>query len=94
MQARTLYKNILREIQRFPNPQYYKLHLKEQFKIRSDLQEAKNIYDLLLANRTHTEMMERYWPASQLSDSEKLQRTANKVGFNLPKTFAESKDAN
>ena len=28
--------------------------------------------------------MERYWPTSTLTAEEKLKRTANTVGFNLP----------
>jgi hypothetical protein len=29
-------------------------------------------------------MMERYWPTDQLNPQEKLMRTANTVGFQLP----------
>ncbi|KAJ3106600.1 hypothetical protein HDU97_005965 [Phlyctochytrium planicorne] len=47
--------------------------------------EAKGLLDFLTASSEHKRLMNLYWPVSGLSAEEKLKRTANVVGLNLPK---------
>ena len=39
-----------------------------------------------------TFMIQQYYPATTLTPAEKIKRTANRVGFNLPKMVGENKD--
>lgn len=41
------------------------------------------------ASQKHQDMIDRYWPTSNLTPEEKLKRTANTVGFDLPKSVPE-----
>jgi hypothetical protein len=49
-------------------------------------QDAKAIYSLFTAKNNHQEMLERYWPNSDMDPSEKLAKTAQRVGLKLPET--------
>ena len=46
---------------------------------------AEDLLTFLNANRTHREMMERYWPGEKMSESERVEASAHRVGLNLPK---------
>lgn len=59
--------------------------LTELSKYERNPQDALNLLTYFESNRKHHEMMNLYFPASSLSPEEKIKRTANKVGFNLPK---------
>ena len=52
---------------------------------RLDKRDQKDIGIYLESHRVHKELMNQYWPTSTLTNQEKLKRTANKVGFELPK---------
>jgi hypothetical protein len=45
----------------------------------------------LEACSTHSKLMDQYWATSTLSPGEKLERTANRVGLQLPKQFEADK---
>ncbi|KAJ3341510.1 hypothetical protein HDU93_004669 [Gonapodya sp. JEL0774] len=52
--------------------------------------EHRNLADLatyLEQTRAHRHMMETYWPVDRMTDSERIQASANRVGLNLPKMF-------
>ena len=53
------------------------------------LKEARNVLTYLESSREHKRLREMYWPTSNLSSEEKLKRTANVVGFNLPKKMED-----
>ncbi|KAJ3159726.1 hypothetical protein HDU86_001376 [Geranomyces michiganensis] len=55
--------------------------------VRNRILRAKNLHAFMTSNRTHRELVERYWPVSGMTEGEKLKRTANTVGFSLPKIF-------
>ncbi|KAI8817200.1 uncharacterized protein EV422DRAFT_542855 [Fimicolochytrium jonesii] len=55
--------------------------------VATNVGHAKNVYAFMRSNRSHREMVERYWPISGLTEEEKLTRTANTVGLSLPKMF-------
>ncbi|KAJ3305604.1 hypothetical protein HDV03_001249 [Kappamyces sp. JEL0829] len=58
--------------------------------LRENRGNPKNLADVLAylkASQTHKDMMERYWPTAALTPEEKLKRTANAVGFNLPQEY-------
>ncbi|KAJ3174074.1 hypothetical protein HDU88_000041 [Geranomyces variabilis] len=55
--------------------------------VRNRILQAKNFHAFMTSNRTHRELVERYWPVSGMTEGEKLKRTANTVGFSLPKIF-------
>ncbi|KAI9093016.1 hypothetical protein DFS34DRAFT_631287 [Phlyctochytrium arcticum] len=57
--------------------------------IQESLMDARNILHFLQSNRTHRELIERYWPSHNLTGDERLTRTANTVGLQLPKMFGE-----
>lgn len=52
--------------------------------------DAEDSLVYLRSNRQYKELMDRYWPTSDLTTQEKLKRTANTVGFSLPETHIEA----
>jgi hypothetical protein len=59
---------------------------------RNNERDSNDLFTYLQANRIHHEMIQQYYPASTLTPAEKIKRTANRVGFNLPKMVGENKD--
>jgi len=48
--------------------------------------DGRNVLVYLQASRIHKELLERYNPTLRLSEQEKLELTANRVGLTMPKT--------
>jgi len=46
---------------------------------------AEDLLTFLRATRVHREMMERYWPGDRMTEMERAEASANRVGLNLPK---------
>ncbi|TPX60003.1 hypothetical protein PhCBS80983_g02058 [Powellomyces hirtus] len=63
------------------------VQLSNPAQIQIRLTRARNLHAFLRSNRTHRELVERYWPISSMTEEEKLSRTANTVGLSLPKMF-------
>ncbi|TPX71091.1 hypothetical protein SpCBS45565_g01300 [Spizellomyces sp. 'palustris'] len=61
--------------------------LSDPVTIEESVKDARNILTFMRSNREHRNLVERYWPATGLSNEEKLTRTANTVGLSLPKMF-------
>jgi Complex1_LYR-like len=51
--------------------------------------DAEALVSYMSACQTHKEMIERYWPTSDMSGEEKLRQTANTVGFSLPTKYTD-----
>jgi hypothetical protein len=76
-------QRLLREIEHITSKSSQSLFKKELLKLST--KDAEDVGAFLEASRKHTELMNQYWPTSSLSPEEKLRRTANKVGLELPK---------
>ncbi|KAI9009229.1 hypothetical protein DFJ74DRAFT_687437 [Hyaloraphidium curvatum] len=50
---------------------------------------AEDLLTFLRSNRTHREMMELYWPLEKMTDAERVEASAKRVGLNLPKMFRD-----
>ena len=82
----------LNQITKINNNSLWETHLKERIRLGGNPADATAVTEYLTAVSTHKELMARYWPATDLSPDEKLMRTANRVGLNLPKMFSEEND--
>ncbi|KAI8911645.1 hypothetical protein EDD86DRAFT_188647 [Gorgonomyces haynaldii] len=88
----TLYRSIsklIRPLSQKNGNMVWQQHLEARFRVGGKQSDALALYSFLEANKNHKEMMERYWPTSGLSNEEKLQKTAERVGLQLPKTFLD-----
>jgi TfoX/Sxy family transcriptional regulator of competence genes len=47
--------------------------------------QVQAVVEYLEATRKHQELVDRYWPSSQVSSSELLEKTANRVGLTIKK---------
>ncbi|KAI8923420.1 hypothetical protein BC831DRAFT_471174 [Entophlyctis helioformis] len=94
------YRGILREVTkqyvRFNGNLFWRQQVMATYRMRASkdvepkvlrgfVTDGENLLSYLRSGREHKEMMERYWPTSGLTTSEKLTKTANKVGFAMPK---------
>ncbi|KAJ3064419.1 hypothetical protein HDU98_012172 [Podochytrium sp. JEL0797] len=50
---------------------------------------ALDLVAFLQSKAEHKRLVEEYWPASQLTETEKLSRTAGMVGLSMPKKLTE-----
>jgi hypothetical protein len=48
------------------------------------IQEAEQLAQYAKAQRTYTELLERYNPGMNMEEEERVRLTARRVGFNLP----------
>ncbi|KAJ3416550.1 hypothetical protein HDV05_001287 [Chytridiales sp. JEL 0842] len=93
------YRSLLREIQKqYTRPNQnplWKTTLITRYRTSLTLQDphlvqklhwnAVDLLSFLKATREHQRLMDEYFPVSQLSASEKVERTAGVVGLNMPR---------
>ena len=96
-QARSLYRQILRELPaRSPsilaNPSPAQQHIRREF--ASDqparLQEGEQYVHYLKAQRMYTTLIERYNPGMNMGEEERVRLTARRVGMELPVEVQQS----
>ncbi len=61
-----------------------------QILTRLSKRDQKDLGIYLSSTRVYKELMNQYWPISTIDEQERLTRTANKVGFQLPNTYSSS----
>ncbi|KAI0650072.1 hypothetical protein C8Q79DRAFT_900663 [Trametes meyenii] len=98
-QHRSAYRAIVREVNRasiYPRstrPQTVASHIRGIFEERRDgddnarfYHDMRNAATFMRAQRTHKALLERYNPLLGLSVEERVKKTANRVGLDMPAT--------
>ncbi|EEH18953.1 hypothetical protein PABG_01272 [Paracoccidioides brasiliensis Pb03] len=98
IQARSIYRSILREFPQRPlsSPSPLKTRIRSRVALepsqngskgqiaQAQLDEAEQFIQYLRAQRTYVTLLERYNPGADMSEEERVSLTARKVGMELP----------
>ncbi|XP_006460050.1 hypothetical protein AGABI2DRAFT_68293 [Agaricus bisporus var. bisporus H97] len=85
-----LYRSLLRELTRAQAPSKPNRTIVSNLRAlleQSRLQDARNALLFLKSQREHQTLVERYNPLSSLTEQERIRKTANRVGLDVPKAL-------
>ncbi|KAF9500151.1 hypothetical protein BDN71DRAFT_1440715 [Pleurotus eryngii] len=102
MNVRTTYRSVLRELYKSTiTPGKVNPELKSSFRSILDKyrttkdtavldRDLENAVTFMRAKREHKRLLDRYNPLHDLTEEERIEATAHRVGFNMPKTHTPS----
>lgn len=90
----SLYRKVLREVSKSTKTSNFKNFVSQQWRSKPEagLREGSELLSLLKGLDEHKELMIRYNIGGFVDEREKIRRTGNKVGLQVPKFWDEGED--